>query len=120
MVVSSKGARLVLNLLRGSDTMPAKGMRRWTMGQWKGIMKAGNLELSVIVTYRLPDDGMGEWYGSAVTDKPWPINQPQFETNIGTVVIVNQTIRSDGTHYIAFTGSGNPKGPLAKAMGMGE
>ena len=88
------------------------------MGEWRGIIQAGDLELAVIVIYWLPDDGMGEWYGSAVTEKPLPIDQPQFETNIGTVVIVNQTIRSDGTHSITFRGSGNPKGPLAEAMGM--
>jgi len=45
------------------------------------------------------------------------MNKPQFETNIGTVLIVNQAIRSDGRHYIDFKGSGKPKGPLAEAMG---
>jgi len=46
------------------------------------------------------------------------MNQPQLETNIGTVLIVNQAIRSDGRHYIDFKGSGKPKGPLSEAMGI--
>jgi hypothetical protein len=45
------------------------------------------------------------------------MNQPQFETNIGTVLIVKDAIRPDGKHYIEFKGSGNPKGPLAERLG---
>jgi hypothetical protein len=44
------------------------------------------------------------------------MNQPQIETNIGTVLIVKDAIRLDGKHYIEFKGSGNPKGPLAERM----
>jgi hypothetical protein len=45
------------------------------------------------------------------------MNQPQFQTNIGTVVIVNEAIRSGSRHYIDFKGIGKPKGPLAEIMG---
>jgi hypothetical protein len=86
------------------------------MEKWKGIMQSGFLEIPVIVTYTRSSIGIGEWYGSGVTDKYWPMNQPQFETNIGTVLIVKDAIRSDGRHYIEFKGSGNPKGPLAERM----
>jgi len=44
------------------------------------------------------------------------MNQPQIETNIGTVLIVKDAIRTNGKHYIEFKGSGNPKGPLAERM----
>ena len=87
------------------------------MGKWKGIMISGFLEIPVTVTYNPSSVGLREWSGSGVTDKYWPMNQPQLETNIGTVLIVNQAIRSDGRHHIEFKGSGNPKGPLAEAMG---
>jgi hypothetical protein len=46
------------------------------------------------------------------------MNQPQFETNIGTVLIVKEAIRSESRHYIEFKGSGKPKGPLAEAIGI--
>ena len=87
------------------------------MGKWKGIMQSGFLEIPVTVTYNLPSVAVREWSGSGITDKYWPMNQPQFETNIGTVLILNQAIRPDGRHYIEFKGSGDPKGPLAEAMG---
>jgi len=86
------------------------------MGQWKGIMQAGFLEIPVEVIYSRSPDGVSEWYGSGVTDKYWPMNQPQLETNIGTVLIVREAIRSGSRHYIEFRGSGKPKGPLAEAM----
>ena len=44
------------------------------------------------------------------------MNQPQFESNIGTGLIVKEAIRTDGRHYIEFKGSGNPQGPLAERM----
>jgi hypothetical protein len=88
------------------------------MGKWKGIMISGFLEIPVTVTYNSPSVGLCAWSGSGVTDKYWPMNQPQFETNIGTVLIVNQAIRSGGRHYIDFKGSGKPKGPLSEAMGI--
>jgi hypothetical protein len=44
------------------------------------------------------------------------MNQPTFETNIGTVLILKDSIRPDGKHYIEFKGSGYPKGPLAERM----
>jgi hypothetical protein len=88
------------------------------MGKWKGIMISGFLEIPVTVTYNSPSVGLRDWSGSGVTDKYWPMNQPQFETNIGTVLIVNQAIRSGGRHYIDFKGSGKPKGPLSEAMGI--
>jgi len=87
------------------------------MEKWKGIMQSGFLEIPVNVSYIRSSGGVSEWYGSGITDKYWPMNQPQFETNIGTVLIVNQAIRSDGRHYIDFKGSGKPKGPLSEAMG---
>ena len=87
------------------------------MGKWKGIMISGFLEMTVTVNYNPPSVGSREWSGSGVTDKYWPMDQPQFETNIGTVVIVNQAIRSGSRHYIDFKGIGKPKGPLAEAMG---
>jgi hypothetical protein len=46
------------------------------------------------------------------------MNQPQFETNIGTVLIVREAIRPGSRHYIEFRGSGKPKGPLAEAMSI--
>lgn len=86
------------------------------MEKWKGVMQSGFLEIPVIVNYTRSSIGVSEWYGSGVTDKYWPMNQPQFETNIGTVLILKDAIRSDGRHYIEFKGSGNPKGPLAERM----
>ena len=87
------------------------------MGIWNGIMTSGYLEVPVTVTFNPPADGLEVWYGTGVTNKDWPKNQRQFTTNIGAVLVVNQTIRSDGKHQIAFRGSGSPKGPLAEAMG---
>lgn len=86
------------------------------MEKWKGIMQSGFLEIPVNVTYHRSSVGVSKWYGSGVTDKYWPMNQPQVETNIGTVLIVKNTIRSDGRHYIEFKGSGEPKGELAECM----
>ena len=87
------------------------------MAKWKGIMISGFLEIPVIVIYGSPTVGLREWSGSGTTDRYWPMNQLQFETNIGTVLILNQAIRADGKHHIEFKGTGNPKGPLAEAMG---
>jgi len=87
------------------------------MVKWKGIMQAGFLEIPVNVIYNRYSGGVSEWHGSGVTDKYWPMNQPQLETNIGAVLIVKNTIRPDGKHYIEFKGSGNPKGPLAERLG---
>jgi hypothetical protein len=87
------------------------------MGKWKGIMISGFLEIPVTVTYGSPSVGLRPWSGSGITEKYWPMNEPQFETNIGTVVIVNEAIRSGSRHYIDFKGIGKPKGPLAEAMG---
>ncbi len=87
------------------------------MQTWKGIMISGFLEIAVTVTYGSASDGPREWSGSGATDKYWPMNQPQVETNIGMVLILKNTIRADGRHYIEFKGSGNPKGPLAEAIG---
>jgi hypothetical protein len=87
------------------------------MGKWKGIMISGFLEIPVTVTYGSPSVGLRQWSGSGITENYWPMNQPQFETNIGTVVIVNEAIRSGSRHYIEFKGIGKPKGPLAEAMG---
>ena len=86
------------------------------MGKWKGVMISGFLEIPVTVTYG-SSGRLREWTGSGTTDKYWPMNQPQFETNIGTVLILKEAIRSDSRHYIEFRGSGNPKGPLAEVMG---
>ena len=86
------------------------------MEKWKGIMQAGFLEIPVTVTYSRSSVGVTEWYGSGITDKYWPMNQPQLETNIGTVLVVKDQIRSGSRHYIEFKGSGNPKGPLAERM----
>ena len=86
------------------------------MGKWKGIMQSGFLEIPVNVTYNRSSNGVSEWFGSGVTDRYWPMNQPQFETNIGTVLIVREAIRSGSRHYIEFKGSGKPKGLLAERM----
>jgi hypothetical protein len=86
------------------------------MQTWKGVMVSGFLEMPVIVSYGPPSDGPRVWSGSGATEKYWPMSL-QFETNIGTVLILNQAIRKDGKHHIQFKGSGNPKGPLAEAMG---
>jgi hypothetical protein len=86
------------------------------MGKWKGIMISGFLEIPVTVTYNSPSVGLRDWSGSGITKKYWPMNQPQFETNIGTVAIVNEAIRSGSRHYIDFKGIGKPKGPLAERM----
>jgi hypothetical protein len=82
------------------------------------LFKAKKLEIPVTVTFNAAPVGLGEWFGSGTTDKYWPLNQPQFETNIGTVLILNEAIRSESRHYIEFRGSGKPKGPLAEAMGL--
>jgi hypothetical protein len=86
------------------------------MGKWKGIMQSGFLEIPVNVTHNRSSNGVSEWFGSGLTDRYWPMNQPQFETNIGTVLIVREAIRSGSRHYIEFKGSGKPKGPLAERM----
>jgi hypothetical protein len=86
------------------------------MGKWIGKMTSGVWEIPVTVTFNIPSDGLEVWYGNGITNKDWPKNQRQFETNIGAVLIMNQVIRSDGRHHIGFRGSGNPKGPLAQAM----
>ena len=86
------------------------------MGKWKGIMQAGFLEIPVNVIYNHSSNGVIEWHGSGETDKYWPMNQPQLETNIGTVLIVKSEMRMNGKHYIEFKGSGNMKGPLAERM----
>lgn len=86
------------------------------MGKWKGIMKSGFLEIVVNVTFTRAPGGLGVWRGSGETEKYWPMNQPRLETNIGTVLISKNTIRSNGKHYIEFQGSGSPKGPLAEQM----
>jgi hypothetical protein len=87
------------------------------VGIWKGIMTSGILEIPVTVIFNPPSEGLEGWYGTGVTNKDWPKNQRQFTTNIGAVLVVNETIRSDGKHYIAFRGSGHPKGPLAEVIG---
>ena len=87
------------------------------MEKWTGIMQAGFLEIPVNVICSRSSDGGREWRGSGETGKDWPMNQIQFETNIGTVLIVKSEIRLNGKHYIEFKGSGNPKGPLAERMG---
>jgi len=87
------------------------------MGKWKGMMISGFLEMPVTVTYGAPSDSARVWSGSGATDKYWPMSQLEFETNIGTVVILNQALRADGKHHIQFKGSGTPKGPLAEAIG---
>ncbi len=87
------------------------------MQTWHGIMISGFLEMPVTVTYGSYSGSSRLWSGSGATDKYWPMSQLQFETNIGTVLILNQAIRKDGKHHIQFKGSGDPKGPLAEAMG---
>jgi hypothetical protein len=87
------------------------------MGKWKGIMISGFLEIPVTVTYGYSSVGLRQWFGSGITEKYWPMKEAQFETNIGTVVIVNEAIRSGSRHYIDFKGIGKPEGPLAEAMG---
>jgi hypothetical protein len=87
------------------------------MGKWNGIMISGFLEIPVTVTYGYSSVGLRQWFGSGITEKYWPMNEAQFETNIGTVVIVNEAIRPGSRHYIDFKGIGKPKGPLAEAMG---
>ena len=87
------------------------------MGKWKGIMISGFLEIPVTIDYDPPSLRVRKWSGSGATNKYWPMSQLQFETNIGDVLILNQALRADGKHHIEFKGSGNPKGPLAQAMG---
>ena len=86
------------------------------MGKWKGIMISGFLEIPVTVTYGSSTVSLPLWSGSGATDKYWPMSPLEFETNIGTVLILNQAIRRDGKHHIEFKGSGKPKGPLAEVM----
>jgi hypothetical protein len=87
------------------------------VGKWKGIMVSGFLEIPVIVNYGSSSVNVREWSGSGATNGYWPMSPLQFETNIGDVRILNQAFRADGKHHIEFKGSGNPKGPLAEAMG---
>ena len=86
------------------------------MGKWNGIMTSGFLEIPVSVTFNPPSDGLEVWYGDGETNKEWPKNQRQFETNIGAVLVMSHTIRAGGRHHIGFRGSGTPKGPLAEAI----
>jgi len=79
-------------------------------------MQSGFLEIPVVVTFTRSSVGIGEWFGTGITDRYWPMNQPTLETNIGTVLIVKNEIRSNSRHYIEFKGSGQPKGPLAERM----
>ena len=88
------------------------------MEKWKGMMQAGFLEIPVNIVYNRASDGVREWHGSGETGKYWPMNELQFETNIGTVLILKSEIRKNGKHYIEFKGSGNPKGPLADHMDL--
>jgi hypothetical protein len=53
-------------------------------------MEAGFLEIPVSVTYNPPSLGFHKWSGNGVTAKYWPTNEPQFETHIGTKLILNQ------------------------------
>ncbi len=87
------------------------------MEKWKGIMQSGFLEISVVVAFTRSSTGVREWSGTGLTDRYWPMNQPTFETNIGTVLILKGSMRPGGKHYIEFKGSGSPKGPLAEVMG---
>jgi hypothetical protein len=68
--------------------------------KWKGIMQSGFLEITVVVTFTRSSIGVGEWFGTGVTDRYWPMNQPEFETNIGTVLIVKSEIRLNGKHRV--------------------
>ncbi len=87
------------------------------MGKWKGVMISGFLEIPVTVTYGSQSASLPQWSGSGVTDKYWPMSPLEFETNIGTVLVLNQAIQRDGKHHIEFKGCGSPKGPLAAIMG---
>ena len=75
------------------------------MGQWRGIMKSGFLEIPVTVIYNPPSAGLREWSGNGITEKYWPMTPPEFETNIGTVLIVKQAIRSGSRHYRIYSTS---------------
>ena len=70
------------------------------MGKWKGIMVSGFLEIPVTVTYGSSVVSLPQWSGNGATDKYWPMSQLEFETNIGTVLILNQAIQRDGKHHI--------------------
>ena len=87
------------------------------MGIWNGIMTSEFLEIPVTVIFNPPADGSEVWYGTGVINTNWPQNQRQFTTNIGAVLIMSHTVRPGGRHHIGFRGSGNPKGPLAEAIG---
>ncbi len=88
------------------------------MRKGKGMMISGFLEMPVTVTYGYSSANVPKWSGTGATDRYWPKTQLEFETNIGTVLILTQGTRADGKHHIEFRGSGNPRGPLAEAMGQ--
>ncbi len=79
-------------------------------------MPDGFLEILVSVTSNRSSNGLNEGFGSGATDKVRLMNQPFFETNIGTVLTVKDAIRSDGEQYIECKEGGNPKGPFAPCM----
>ena len=87
-------------------------------------MKAEGLQIQVTVYYFRPgsqESGLAEWHGEIHNPEPeeWDWANKLFtvtgecETNIGKILLKNIT-----EQHIAFTGSGDPKGPLAKDMGL--
>lgn len=88
------------------------------MDRWEGVIRAKDLQMNAVVYYQAPsNEYLGEWYGTGISEKYWPIEQKQFETNIGTIIITHQTIESD-EYFIEFQGSGEPKGSLAIKIGL--
>jgi hypothetical protein len=51
--------------------------------KWKGIMQSWFLEISVVVSFTRSSTGVGEWFGTGITDRYWPMNHLTFEKNIG-------------------------------------
>ena len=82
------------------------------------MMISGFLEMPVTVNYGTSSSSLPKWSGTGATDRYWPKTQLEFETNIGKVLILTQATWSDGKHHIEFIGSGDPRGPLAEAMGQ--
>lgn len=89
------------------------------MPKWRGLMQAGDLLVPVTVTYTLPSgSGFGSWEGVGILDKEMPPEQFPTETNIGRIIIRHMLMGPSGGCEIMFTGSGEPSGPLAEAMGL--
>ncbi len=82
---------------------------------WEGIIQSGDLVMEATVfLFPRTEDSFGRWHGSGASTDNWSISQGKFSTNIGEIIITKQIHRGEEGFYYEFTGTGPPKGPLAK------